>query len=55
PWLFDLVVDRATRNPVLADTISSMFNDLDLRARLRSPAFYARLLFGRSAPAARPD
>lgn len=55
PWLFDLVVDRATRNPVLADTISSMFNDLDLRARLRSPAFYARLLFGRSAPTARPD
>lgn len=47
PWLFDLVVGRAERNPVLADTISSMFNDLDLRARLRSPAFYAKLLFGR--------
>ena len=46
PWLFDLVVDRAAKNPVLAETISSMFNDLDMRARLRSPSFYAKLLFG---------
>ncbi|HRH38629.1 MAG TPA: geranylgeranyl reductase family protein, partial [Flavobacteriales bacterium] len=30
-WLFDFVVDRANKNPALADTISSMFNDLDLR------------------------
>lgn len=46
PWLFDLVVRRANRNPALADTIGSMFTDLDLRARLRRPGFYLQLLFG---------
>ncbi len=46
PWLFNLVVGRAVKNPVLADTISSMFNDLDMRARLRQPSFYLKLLFG---------
>lgn len=48
PWLFDFVVDRATRNPALADTISSMFTDLDLRARLKKPGFYMDLLLGRA-------
>ena len=46
PWLFDLVVARATKNPELADIISSMFNDLDMRSRLRTPSFYLKLLFG---------
>ncbi len=47
-WLFDFVVERATRNPALADTISSMFTDLDLRARLKRPGFYMDLLLGRA-------
>lgn len=46
PWLFNLVIGRAVRNPALADTISSMFNDLDMRSRLRQPSFYLKLLFG---------
>lgn len=46
PWLFNFVVGRALRNPALADTISSMFNDLDLRAQLKKPGFYFKLLFG---------
>lgn len=46
-WLFDFVVDRANKNPALADTISSMFTDLDLRARLKKPGFYMDLLLGR--------
>lgn len=50
-WLFDFVVDRANRNPALADTISSMFNDLDLRERLKRPGFYMDLLLGRGARA----
>lgn len=49
PWLFDFVVDRANKNPALADTISSMFTDLDLRERLKKPGFYMDLLLGRSA------
>lgn len=47
-WLFDFVVDRATKNPALADTISSMFTDMDLRERLKKPGFYLDLLLGRS-------
>lgn len=48
PWLFDFVVDRANRNPALADTISSMFTDMDLRERLKKPGFYMDLLLGRA-------
>ena len=47
PRLFNFVVRRANRNPALAELISSMFNDLDLRQRLRQPGFYVRLLLGR--------
>ena len=46
-WLFDFVVDRANKNPALADTISCMFTDLDLRARLKRPGFYLDLVLGR--------
>ena len=45
-WLFDFVVDRANTNPALADTISSMFTDLDLRERLKKPGFYWDLVVG---------
>lgn len=46
PWLFDLVVRKATRNAELASTISAMFDDLDLREQLKRPGFYAKLVFG---------
>lgn len=45
PWLFNLVVNRAEKNKVLRETISCMFEDLDLRDRLRKPSFYFKLLF----------
>ena len=47
PWLFNFVVNRAVKSPALADTISSMFNDLDMRALLKQPRFYLNLLMGR--------
>ncbi len=47
PWLFNFVVNKAAGNPALADTISCMFNDLDLRAQLKRPGFYLKLLLGR--------
>ncbi|UOQ76356.1 hypothetical protein MUN84_17555 [Hymenobacter sp. 5516J-16] len=47
PWLFNFVANRAANNPTLAETISNMFLDLDLRERLRKPSFYAKLLLGR--------
>jgi geranylgeranyl reductase family protein len=43
-WLFNTVVRKANRNKVLRETISCMFEDLDLRAKLRNPLFYFKLL-----------
>ncbi|RPD45365.1 geranylgeranyl reductase family protein [Hymenobacter sediminis] len=47
PWLFNFVANRAANNPTLAETISNMFLDLDLRERLRQPGFYLKLLLGK--------
>ncbi|MBX0290678.1 geranylgeranyl reductase family protein [Hymenobacter sp. HSC-4F20] len=47
PWLFNFVANRAANNPTLAETISNMFLDLDLRERLRQPSFYVKLLLGK--------
>ncbi|OGX84692.1 geranylgeranyl reductase family protein [Hymenobacter glacialis] len=47
PSLFNIVANRAVNNPTLAETLSAMFMDLDLRERLRQPSFYFKLLFGR--------
>ncbi|RYU82105.1 NAD(P)/FAD-dependent oxidoreductase [Hymenobacter persicinus] len=46
PTLFNFIANRAASNPTLAETLSSMFMDLDLRERLRQPSFYVKLLFG---------
>lgn len=45
PWLFNFVVNKANKNKTLRETISCMFEDLDMRAKLRSPKFYLKLLF----------
>lgn len=45
PWLFNFVVNKARKNKVLSETISCMFEDIDLRDRLRKPSFYFKLLF----------
>jgi flavin-dependent dehydrogenase len=45
PWLFNLVVNKALRSPSLQETISCMFEDVDLRGRLKKPAFYLKVLF----------
>lgn len=45
PSLFNFVVRKANSNKVLRETISCMFEDIDMRARLKSPAFYFKLLF----------
>jgi menaquinone-9 beta-reductase len=49
PWLFNFVVNKATRNKELSEMISCMFDDLDLRNKLKSPGFYFRLLFPRNS------
>ena len=45
PWLFNQIASKASKNQVLAETISCMFNDLDLREKLKQPSFYFKLLF----------
>jgi geranylgeranyl reductase family protein len=48
PFLFNMVVNKANRSKLLAETISIMFDNLDLRNRLKNPAFYFKLLFTNS-------
>lgn len=45
PALFNFVVRKANHNKTLQETISCMFEDLDMRARLKNPMFYLKLLF----------
>lgn len=45
PWLFNMVVNKAARSETLRETISCMFEDIDLRGRLKSPSFYLKVLF----------
>jgi len=45
PWLFNFVVNHALRNKTVQETMSCMFEDLNMRAKLKSPGFYFKLLF----------
>ena len=47
PWLFDFVISKANKSPTLRATISGMFTDIDLRASLRKPSFYLKMLFNK--------
>ncbi|MFN8165862.1 MAG: geranylgeranyl reductase family protein [Bacteroidia bacterium] len=44
-WLFNFVVNKALKNAALREMITSMFEDIDLREKLKKPGFYFRLLF----------
>jgi geranylgeranyl reductase family protein len=46
PWLFNFIANRAANNPTIAETLSMMFLDIDMRERLRKPSFYFKLLVG---------
>lgn len=45
PWLFNMVVNKANKSKLLRETISCMFEDLDMREKLSNPSFYFKLLF----------
>lgn len=47
PWLFNFVVNKASKSKSLSDTISCMFTDMDLRDKLRKPSFYLKILFNK--------
>ena len=44
-WLFNLVVNKARKNSILRETMTCMFDDVDIRSRLKKPSFYFKLLF----------
>jgi geranylgeranyl reductase family protein len=45
PWLFNTIVNKAVRNPQIRDSISLMYENVDLRKKLKRPGFYLKLLF----------
>lgn len=45
PWLFNWMVKKANTNPALSEMISCMFDDMDLREKLKSPKFFFKLIF----------
>jgi geranylgeranyl reductase family protein len=45
PWLFNWMIRKIKRNPELRETITFMFDDVDLRKKFTSPLFYLRVLF----------
>jgi len=47
PWLFNWVVNKAARSKTVQETMMCMFDDLDVRAKLKKPSFYFKLLFNR--------
>lgn len=46
-WLFNFVVNKAAKSKTLRESITCMFEDLDMRSRLRSPSFYLKLLLNK--------
>jgi geranylgeranyl reductase family protein len=44
PWLFNMIVNKAYKSASLRNTMTSMFADLDVRALLRNPSFYWKVL-----------
>ena len=47
PWLFNFVIGKASRSKELRETISCMFENVDIRKRFTSPLFYLKILLNR--------
>ena len=45
PWLFNFVANRATKNKTIQETMMFMFDDINIRSKLKSPSFYFKMLF----------
>jgi geranylgeranyl reductase family protein len=43
PFLFNYVVKKAIKNQTFRETLTAMFNDLDLRSSFKDPKFYWRI------------
>jgi len=47
PRLFNFVIGKASRSKELRQTISCMFENVDIRKKFTSPMFYLKILFNR--------
>ena len=47
PWLFNFVVNKGRKSPEFRNTLTAMFENVDLRKKFRDPGFYLRLFFNR--------
>ncbi len=47
PWLFNFVIGKASRSKEMRETISCMFDNVDIRKKFASPLFYLRILFNK--------
>ena len=45
PWLLNFLFNKASKNKVLRESIPFMFDNFDIRAKLKNPRFYLKLLF----------
>lgn len=46
PKLINFIINKAQRNKVFMETMSCIFDDLEIRKRLYNPLFYVRLIVG---------
>lgn len=47
PWLFNFVIGKASRSKELRETISCMFENVDIRKKFANPLFYLKILLNR--------
>ncbi len=47
PWLFNFVINKASRSKELRETISCMFENVDIRKKFANPLFYLKILFNK--------
>lgn len=47
PFLFNLVVNKSQKSESLRNTISGMFSDIQVRAQLKKPSFYLKVLMNK--------
>lgn len=45
PWLFNFVVNKASKSTDLQELMSCMFENVDIRKKLSNPLFYLKIIF----------
>jgi len=47
PWLFNMVVNKASTSKTLQETLTLAMTDLEVRKKLKEPSLYLKVLFGK--------